>query len=241
MGAVSRPGPLADGWTVCEHTFVCAGGPEGGEGRRAPPARARDRARSHLRRARGARDQLPRGAGQVGAEQGPRHLPARSTGPSTPSGLHACLHLLLRPPDPHLPRPRRRPRLRARDRRQGERAGAARGRAAPAELEAGAGRLRDQHRSLPVGRGPLRADAADARGAARDRDAGIGAVEVAAAAARPRALPGARRGRRGQRQLLDPDAGGEGVARDRAAHAAPAQADGGGGGLQRGRASPRAS
>ena len=97
-----------------------------------------------------------------------------------------------------------------------------------AELEAGAGRVRDQHRSLPVGRGALRADAADARGAARDRDAGVGAVEVAAAAAGPGALPAAGGGGRRQRQLLDPDDGGEGLARDRAPHPTPPQADGGG-------------
>ena len=55
-----------------------------------------------------------------------------------------------------------------------------RGRAAQAVLEARARRLRDQHRSVPVGGGPLRADAADARGAARRRDPGLGADEVVA-------------------------------------------------------------
>ena len=44
-------------------------------------------------------------------------------------GLHPCLRFLLRPPHPHLPRLQRRPGLRARDRRQGQRARGRAGRA----------------------------------------------------------------------------------------------------------------
>ena len=66
---------------------------------------------------------------------------------------------LLRPPHAHLPRLRRRPGLRARDRRQGQHARGAAGRADAAVLEARARCARDQHRSVPVGREALRADA----------------------------------------------------------------------------------
>ena len=56
----------------------------------------------------------------------------------------------------------------------------------------------------------------------------VGAHEVAAAAARHRAVQADPRGRRVRREPLDPDARREGLARERAAHAAPAQADRGG-------------
>ena len=149
--------------------------------------------------------------------------------------MHACLYLLLRSPHPPLPRPERPRGLRARDRRQGERAGAAASRAAAAVVEGRGDRARDQHRPLSVGRGPLRAHARDLGGADRGAQPGLGVDEVAPPAARHRPLPGAERGRRLPGEPLDPDARRGGMARERAAHAAPAQAHRGGGGAARGR------
>ena len=55
-------------------------------------------------------------------------------------------------------------------------------------MEAGAGRARDQHRPLPVGREPLPVHARDHRGAAGGRDADLGADQVAAGPPRHRPL-----------------------------------------------------
>ena len=62
-----------------------------------------------------------------------------------------------------------------------------RGRAGAAVVEARARGHGHQHRPLPVGRGPLPADAGDLGGAGRLGHAGVGADQVAAAAARHRA------------------------------------------------------
>ena len=105
--------------------------------RAAPAARVpRPGVGTPLRRARGDRDALLRGAGEVGAQQGSRGLAHAVPVDRQPlQGMQSCVCLLLRPPDPHLPRLRRRPRLRARDRRQGERAGGAARRARAAVVE----------------------------------------------------------------------------------------------------------
>ena len=105
---------------------------------------------------------------------------------------HACA-LLLRAADARVPRLQRRPGLRARDRGQGQRArGAASGAGAP--LMAGrARRARHQHRSVPVGRGALRADAGHLGGDARRRQPVLDPDQVAAAAAGPAADEGDRR------------------------------------------------
>ena len=132
------------------------------------PAAARRRRRHggpHLRRAGGDGDQLPRGPRPLGAQPRARRPLRLQLDDQPVPRLHPCLRFLLRPPHPHLSRPRRRPGLRARDRRQGQRAGAAAGGAGAAELEAGAGRAGDEHRPLPVGREPLPDDARDPRGA----------------------------------------------------------------------------
>ena len=76
--------------------------------------------------------------------------------------------------------------------------------------------------------GRYRLTRGDLGGDARLSQPVLGADQVAAAAARPRPLPRARRADRVRRQPLDPDPRREGVAGDRAAHAAPAQADRGG-------------
>ena len=104
--------------------------------------------------------------------------------------LHPCVRLiglLLRPPDPHLPRPQRPRGLRARDRRQGQRPGARARRAPQAVMARRARRARHQHRSVPVGRGPLPADGGDLGGDARLRQPVLDPDQVAAAAARHRA------------------------------------------------------
>ena len=107
---------------------------------------------------------------------------------------------LLRSPHPHLPRLRRRPRLRARDRREGQRAGGAAHRAGAAVVEGRARGARDEHRSVPVGRGPLQADAGHLGGVPRLRQPLLGAHQVAAAAARPSAAARDRRGGADHRQ-----------------------------------------
>ena len=84
-----------------------------------------------------------------------------------PTGDAPRLHLLLRPPHPHLPRSRRRARLREGDRGQGQRARGAARRAGAAVLEARTRRAGDEHGPLSVGRGPLPADAGDLAGAGR--------------------------------------------------------------------------
>ena len=135
--------------------------------RRSTRASTRCSAKSVLNRVPGSRDAVPLDDQPV-------------------QGMQPCLRLLLRPPHPQVPRLRRRPGLRARDRRQGQRAGGAARRAGAAVLEARARRARHQHRPVPVGRGPLQADARDLGGAARRGQPLLGADEVAAAAARPR-------------------------------------------------------
>ena len=164
-----------------------------------PPAPRLPRAggRPHLRRARGAGHPLLRGRGPLGAQQGAEGVADAVPLDDQPvQGLHPCVHLLLRPPHPHLPRLRRRPRLRARDRGQGQHARAGAGRAVQAVVEARARRARHQHRSVPVGREEVRAAAGRLGGHARLRHALLGAHQVAAAPARHRAVqadPGLRR------------------------------------------------
>ena len=124
--------------------------------------------------------------------------------------------------------------LRARDHRQGQRArGAAQG--ARAAVVAGrADRAGHEHGPVPVGRGPLQAHARHLGGDARLPQPVLDPDQVAAAAARPGPAEGDRRGRGRQRLPVGPDAGREGLAGDRAAHAEPEGAPGGGG-----RAQPR--
>ena len=64
---------------------------------------------------------------------------------------------------------------------------------AQAVLEGRPRRARHEHRPVPVGRGPLPADAGDLGGDARLREPVLGAHQVAAAAARPDAVPRAGR------------------------------------------------
>ena len=71
--------------------------------------------------------------------------------------------------------------------------GGAAGGAGAALVEARTRRARHQHRPLPVGREPLPADGRHLGGAARRREPLLGAHEVAAAVARPRADAGNRR------------------------------------------------
>ena len=144
---------------------------------------------------------------------------------------------LLRPPHARVPGLQRRPRLRQGDRRQGQRARGAAGRAGAAVVEARARRAGDEHRPVPVGRGALQADARDLGGDAGLRQPVLDPHEVAAAAARQGPAAADRRAHDGQRVPVGPDARREGVAGDRAAHAAPAGAAGGGGGAQPDRAS----
>ena len=143
---------------------------------------------------------------------------------------------LLRPADARVPRLRRRQGLRRADRRQGQRAGGAAGGAEAPVVEGRARGARDEHGPVPVGGEALRADAGDPGGAAGCAQPVLGADEVAAAAARPGAVPGAGGGDGVQRVPVDPDAGRAGVAVDGAAHAAPAQAARGGREAQRRRA-----
>ena len=85
-------------------------------------------------------------------------------------GLHPCLQFLLRPSHPHVPRPRT-------PGRDFEREivvkvnvpEVLRAELGAPSLEARARRARHQHRSVPVGREPLQADAGDLGGAARLR------------------------------------------------------------------------
>ncbi len=151
------------------------------------------------------------------------------------SGLQPCVRVLLRPSDPHLPRLRRRTRLRARDRRQGQRARGSAGRAARGRRgrastsrwgrtptptsgsRAATGSCRASGRRCATARNPcsvLTKSPLLLRDLPLLRE--IAAVTDISA------------------NLIDPDAGGEGMARHRAAHAQPACADGGGG-----RAQPR--
>ena len=159
------------------------------------PGHARHRRGAPVRRARGARHPVLRGP----AKSALNRVPAGSRVPfrwtvNPYRGCSPCVRLLLRPPDARVPRVRRRPRLREGDRRQGQRAGGAAEGARAAVLEARARRDGHQHRPVPVGRGPLQADARHLGGAARLREPVLDPHEVAAAAARPR--PDAARSRR---------------------------------------------
>ena len=162
---------------------------------------------------------------------GTRGLPVRVDDQPVP-GLHACVRLLLRPPDPRVP-------------------GLDAGRDFEREIvvkvnvpevlraELGAhvvagrpDRAGHEHGPVPVGRGPLQADARDLGGDARLPQPVLDPDQVAAGAARPGPAAGDRRGDGRQRVPVGADAGREGVAGDRAAHAEPEGAAGGGGGAQ---------
>ena len=188
----------------CEHMFVRLGQPHDrspGGHRAARVPRAGDRA--PFRRPRGARHPLLRGPRQVRAQPRPRALADAVPLDDQPlQGMQPCVLILLRPPDPHLPRLQRGPRLREGDRRQGQRARGAARRAGAAVVEGRAHRDGDEHRPVPVGRGPLQAHARDLGGAARCGQPVLGADEVAAAAARPRPHEGDRRGHGHQREPL---------------------------------------
>ena len=109
------------------------------------------------------------------------------------------------------------PGLRARDRGQGQRAGAAAGGAGAAVVDARARGARHEHRSVPVGRGALQADAGDLGGDARCGQSVLGADQVSAAAAGPGADEADRRADGVQRRAVGADGGRAGVAGDRAA------------------------
>ena len=102
------------------------------------------------------------------------------------------------------------------------------GRAVQAALGPRARRDGHQHRPVPVGRGPLQADARHLGGAARHTDAGLDPDQVASAATRPRADEAGG----GPRQHVDPHARGEGLAGHRTAYPAPQGAYRGGGRAQ---------
>ena len=165
----------------------CAGAISPSRRGAAPPAGlSRRRLGAPIRRSRGARHALLRGARQVGSQPCAAELAHAVPLDGQPvQGMHPCLHLLLCPPHPHVPRLRRRPRLRARDRGQGQRARGAARRARSPFVEGRARGAGDEHRPLPVGRGPLPADGGHLGGAARCGQPLLGADQVAAAAARP--------------------------------------------------------
>ena len=98
-----------------------------------------------------------------------------------------------------------------------------RARARAALVEGRARRARHEHRPVPVGRGPLPADARHLGGAARRREPVLGADEVAArCCATSTLLQEIAEVTDDQRVPLGADARREGLAGDRAAHAAPA-------------------
>ncbi len=167
----------------------CAGQPDRGRGGAAAAARLpRRRRREALRRTRGARDPLLRGARTLDPQPRSGELADALPLDDQPlQGMHSCLRLLLCPPHPQVPGLRRRPGLRARDRGQGQCARGAARRAGTPLLEARARRARHQHGPLSMGRGSLPADAGDLGGAARRREPVLGADQVSAAAARPAA------------------------------------------------------
>ena len=206
------------------------GEPDNRRGRAYPSARLREPGcRPPLRCARGAGDAVLRGPGEVRAEPRARAVPHAVPVDDQPvQGLQSWLPLLLRPPHPRLPRPERRARLREGDRRQGQRARGAAARAGAAVVEGRARRDGDEHRPVPVGRGPLQAHARDLGGAAGRSQPLLDPHEVAARPARPRPPAGDRAGRGDQRVVLRADARREGLAADRAAHAEPAGAARGG-------------
>ena len=139
---------------------------------------------------------------------------------------------LLRAADARVPGLQRGAGLRARDRRQGQRAGGAPGRARASVVGARVGGAGHEHRPVPVGRGPLQAHARDLGGVPGLREPVLDPDQVAAAAARSGPDEGDREGDGDQRLPVGADAGREGVAGDRAAHAAPTRAAGGRGGAQ---------
>ena len=157
--------------------------------RAAPALLPPDRPGDHAQ----ALDRGPRGE-VAEPPEGREHRAARHGAPALRHhDRHRRLHRqrrgepqLLRAADARVPRLRRGPRLREGDRRQGQRArGPARG-ARAAVVEARARRAGDEHRPVPVGRGPLQADARDLGGAARRVEPVLDPDEVSAAAARPR-------------------------------------------------------
>ena len=176
---------------------------------------------SPLRRARGDRHALLRGQGEVDPQRGAAGFADAVPMDDQPvPRLHARLQVLLRAADPQVSRLRRRPGLRARDRGQGQRAGGAAGGAGEALVEGRARGARHQHRPVPVGRGPLQADARDLEGAARRPQPVLDPDEVAAAAAGPRAHAGDQRADGVLRGAVGADARRGGLAGHRAAHAA---------------------
>ena len=184
------------------------------------------RRRPHVRRTRGARHPLPRGAREVGAEPRPEELAdaVPLDDQSVPRMFsHACTFCFARPTHTYLD-------LDAG--RDFEREivvkvnvpEVARAELVASVVEARARRARDEHRSVPVGREPLQADARHLAGAARHRHPVLAGHEVAAGAARHRHPERARRGPGRVRLLLGADARREGLARDRAPHPLPARA-----------------
>ena len=144
---------------------------------------------AHLRRARGARHPLPRGAGALGAQPG-----AEAVADAVPLDdqplprLHPRLSSTASLAHPHVPRPQRRARTSsARSWSRSTCPELVRAELGAADVEGRARRARDQHRPVPVGRGPLPPDGGDLGGDARLRQPVLGADQVAAAVARPRA------------------------------------------------------
>ncbi len=135
---------------------------------------------------------------------------------------HACVYCFARPTHKYLDFDAGRG-LRAGDRRQGQRPRAAASRARAPVLGGRARRSGHQHRSLPVGGGPLPADARNLGGAARRRQPVLGPDQVAAAAARSAVDEGDRGPDGVQRRPVDPHRRREGVAGHRASHAEPAR------------------
>src|SRR5258707_4172025 len=108
------PGHRGARSTVDMRTYVRAvEQPDGRGGAAASPARlSRSRIGTSIRRSRGPRHALLRGAVEVGAEQSAGGLAdAVPVDGESVQGVQPCLQLLFCPPDPHLPRLRRRSRL----------------------------------------------------------------------------------------------------------------------------------
>ena len=181
-----------------------------------PRVPARERPQHHQHRAGGGGDALPPHDQRL-----PRVL--------------ARLRLLLRPPDPRVPRPRHRRGLRHQDRGQGERGRAAPGRAPVLEVGRRAHRHGHQHRPVPGRRRQVPPDPGHHRRPERGPQPVQHSDQVDPGAARPRGPGRRRRPHRRPPQPLDRHPRPGRLAADRAGNATAGQAGGRGAPAQRGR------
>ena len=153
------------------HRSPVRGTPSGQRQRRHPAAGAARRGRPHVRHPRVPGMTFYEVQAEVDHQPGPRDLPGALQVDHQPlPRLHPRLRLLLRPQHPHLSRPRRRARTSTAKVIVKVNAGELLRRELAAPTLAGrAHRHGHQRGLLPAGRGPLPADAADHRGAARPR------------------------------------------------------------------------